>query len=134
MGKGTFCVAAAAAMLLAPSASRLSAETTEPGEPIEVRVINNHASPVQVYVEDARGRMHRLGSVASAHVKELEIPAGIAELGQLEVKVYTDAPIWSNQAERYGVRTRALDPKELEVIQFWVEPNLEKSQVEFVKG
>ncbi len=135
MGRGTFWIAAAVATLSAVSAGPATAEPDhEPSGALGVRVINNNTSPVQVWVEDARGRMRRLGRVAPSQVRLLEIPEEVVATGTLQVKVYTAEPAWSNAGDQFGVRTRALDPADLEVIQFWVEPDLARSQVELMRS
>lgn len=134
MGRGTFWVAAVAAAMLAVGAGPATALDDDAGGALGVRVINNNASPVEVWVEFGHGRLLRLGRVAPSDVKLLAVPEEAVAAGRLQVKVYTDEPVWSIAGEPFGVRTRTLDPDELEVIQFWVEPNLERSQVELVRS
>jgi len=134
MGRGTFWVAAAAAAMLGVDAGPTAALNHEAEGPLGVRVINNNASPVEVWVEDGHGRQRRLGRVAASDVRLLAVPEEAVATGQVQVKVYTDQPVWSNAGDQFGVRTRTLDPDELEVIQFWVEPNLERSQVALVRN
>jgi hypothetical protein len=134
MGRGTFWAAAAAAVMLAVHAGPATALDDGPTGALGVRVINNNASPVEVWVEDGHGRLRRLGRVAASEVRLLAVPEKALATGRLQVKVYTDEPVWSNAGDQFGVRTRTLDPAELEVIQFWVEPNLERSQVELVRS
>lgn len=76
MKKGTLHVALAAA-IMGLGATSAKAETPAAGpsnNTVELRVINNNASTVRVYVMDASGRLHRLGRVSSSDFKILQIP------------------------------------------------------------
>jgi hypothetical protein len=136
MKKGTLHLAIAAG-LLALGANSAKAETPVLGpanNTLEVRVINNNASPVRVYVQDAKGRLHRMGTVASTDFKIVEIPGEITELGAVQLKLVPNEPVWSLAGDPDGVRTRDLDLKIGDAVNFWVETNLTDSKVEILKG
>ena len=104
------------------------------GATLEVRVINNHAASVRVFVEDAKGRVHTLGTVRPAEYSAIEVPGELTALGDVKIKVFPAAPAWTSVPADSGVRTQALDADDFEAIQFWVEPDLRRSQVELVRG
>ncbi|HKJ01648.1 MAG TPA: hypothetical protein VJ997_04315 [Longimicrobiales bacterium] len=138
MKKGTLHLAVAAG-LLALGANSVEAETpvTAPASTLEVRVINNNASPVQVYVRDGMGKLHRMAMVASADVRIVEIPSEITGLGALQLKIVPSQPVWSYAGggdPMYAIRTHDLDLKSGEAVNFWVEDHLPDSRVEIVKG
>jgi hypothetical protein len=136
MRKGTLVVAAAAA-LLGLSATSAKAEPPVLGpanNTVDLRVVNNHASPVTVYVKDAHGRPHYLGRIASSDFKILEIPGRIAAMGDVKVEVFPWEPVWSLMGEAAGVITNPLPLRIGDAVNIFVETNLLKTQVELERG
>ena len=136
MRKGTLHLAIAAG-LLAVGANSAKAETPILGpanNTLEIRVINNNASPMRVYVQDANGRLHRMGTVASTDFKIVEVPGEITALGAVQLKLVPNEPVWSFAGEPEGVSTRDLKLKIGDAVNLWVETNLTDSKVEIVKG
>lgn len=131
MMRGTLRVAMAAALLTAAGAASAMAETPEPARnTLEIRVINNHSSVVRVYVEDAAGRMRSLGRVNRADVEVLTLPEDVTDLGAVQIKVFSDEPVWSPRAVEDGVRTMPLNLKAGDVVTFWVETELTDSYLQ----
>jgi hypothetical protein len=136
MRKGTLQMVIAAG-LMAVGANSAVAETPVLGpanNTLEIRVINNNASPMRVYVQDAQGKLHRMGSVASADFKIVEVPGEITALGAVQLKLVPNEPVWSFAGEPDGVRTRDLDLQIGDAVNLWVETNLTDSKVEIIKG
>lgn len=136
MRKGTL-VAAVAAALVGFGAASVKAEPPVRGpanNTVDLRVVNNHASPVTVYVKDARGRLHNLGRVASSDFKILEIPGAIAAMGDVQIEVYPWEPAWSLLGEAAGVATGKMPIKLGDALNVFVETNLLQTQIEFEKG
>jgi len=136
MKKGTLHLAIAAGML-ALGANSAKAETPVLGpanNTLEIRVINNNASPVRVFVQDAKGKLHRMGTVASVDFKIVEIPGEITELGPVQLKLVPNEPVWSFAGDPDGVRTNDLDLHIGDAVNFWVETNLTDSKGEIIKG
>jgi len=126
---------AVATAILALGATAAKAETTGPANnTLEIRVINNNASVVRVYVQDANGRMRSLGLVGRSDFKIMEVPQQIAEMGAFEIKVFPDEPVWSLAGDPAGVRTRPLDLKLGDAVNFWVETALTDSHLEIIKS
>lgn len=135
MKKGTLRIAVATAFLALGAAS-VNAET-KPGpanNTLEIRLINNNASTVKVYVRDAKGRMHQLGRVAPSDFKILEVTKAITDMGSFEIKVYPSEPVWSLQGAADGVKTRELDLGMGDAVNFWVETEITDSMVEIIKN
>ncbi len=136
MRKGTLVVAAVAA-LLGLSATSAKAEPPVLGpanNTVDLRVVNHHASPVTVYVQDARGRPHYLGRVASSDFKILEIPGKIAAMGDVKIQVYPSEPAGSLLGESAGVATSKVPLKIGDAVNVYVETSLLQTQVEIEKG
>jgi hypothetical protein len=99
----------------------------------EIRVINNYTSSVQVYVEDAQGKLHALGRVRHSDLKVLVVPQEIARRGEFRVKVFPSAPLWAATSYGKGIRTGDLSLEEHDTVNFWVEPDLTASIVEVMR-
>lgn len=125
---------AVATAIMAVGASAAKAETGPANNTLEIRVINNNASVVRVYVQDANGRMRALGRVGRSDFKIMEVPAQIADMGAFEIKVIPDEPVWSLLGEPDGVRTRPLELKLGDAVNFWVETALTDSHLEILKS
>lgn len=137
MKKGTLHVAVAAAALLALGATSAKAESPVVGptsNTVDIRVVNNHASAVRVYVRDAQGRMHRLGKVANSDFKVLEIPGEITAKGDVEIRVVPDEPVWSLLGGADGIRTNRIELKLGDAVNMFVETDLLSSQVEIARS
>lgn len=136
MRKGTLSVAIAAGML-ALGANGVKADTPVLGpanNTLEIRVINNNASPMRVYLQDATGKLHRMGTVASTDFKIVEVPGSVTSLGAVQIKLVPNEPVWSFAGEPEGVRTRDLDLVIGDAVNLWIETNLDDSKVEIMKG
>ena len=132
--KGALRVALATAFL-ALGATAAKAENPGPANnTLEIRVINNNASVVQVYVQDANGRMRSLGRVGRSDFKIMEIDKSIADMGAFEIKVFPDEPAWSLLGSPDGVRTQPLDLQLGDAVNFWVETAMADSHLEVIKG
>lgn len=136
MRKGTLHLAIAAGML-ALGATSAKAEPPILGpanNTLEIRLINNNASPMRVYVQDAKGRLHRMATVGSSDFKIVEIPGEMTALGAVQLKLVPNEPVWSFAGAPDGVRTRDLDLKIGDAVNFWIETELTDSKVEIIKG
>ncbi len=134
MTRGTLRMAVATAFMALGAASA-KAETPGPASnTLEIRVINNNASIVQVYVQDANGRLRSLGRVGRSDFKILEVDKSIADMGAFEIKVFPDEPVWSLQGAPDGVSTRPLDLQLGDAVNFWVETAMTDSHLEIIKS
>jgi hypothetical protein len=135
MRKGTL-VAAVTVALLGLGATSANAEPVmgPANNTVDLRVVNNHASPVTVYVQDAKGRPHYLGRVATSDFKVLEIPGDIAAMGDVKIQVYPWEPAWSLLGESAGVATKLLPLRIGDAVNIFVETNLLATQVELEKS
>ena len=124
---------AMAAALMAGSTGALKAEGPA-NNTLEVRVINNNASVVRVYVQDAKGRLHQLGRVGRADFKIMEVPKAIADMGAFQIRVFPSEPVWSLMGDDHGVRTNALSLKLGDAVNFWVETDMAASKLEVIKA
>lgn len=132
--KGALRVALATAFL-ALGATAAKSETPGPANnTLEIRVINNNAAVVRVYVQDANGRLRSLGRVGRSDFKILEVDKSIADLGAFEIKVFPDEPVWSLLGAPDGVRTQPLALKLGDAVNFWVETAMADSHLEVIKG
>ncbi len=94
---------------------------------------NNYTSVVHVYVEDMFGRVRSLGRVERSDFKVLTVPAGITELGAVQIKIFPDGPVWSTRAVPDGVRTMPLNLKAGDVVNFCVESVLTDSHLQIIR-
>ena len=134
--KGTL-VAAVAAALLGVGATSVKAEPPVRGpanNTVDLRVVNNHPSPVTVYVKDANGRSHYMGRIASDDFKILEIPGAIAAKGDVSIEVFPSEPAWSLLGESAGVKTNTIPLRIGDAVNVFVETSLLNTQVEIEKG
>ncbi|NJD18030.1 MAG: hypothetical protein FIA95_01910 [Gemmatimonadetes bacterium] len=136
MRKGTL-VAAVAAALLGVGATSAMAEPPVRGpanNTVDLRVVNNHPSPVTVYVQDAKGRPHYLGRIGSSDFKVLEIPGAIAAMGDVAIEVFPSEPAWSLLGESAGVKTNKIPLRIGDAVNIFIETSLLSTQVEIEKG
>ena len=98
-----------------------------------VRVTNNYAGYVRVYVVDSDNRGHLLGRVSPSRVKDLQIPAGLVRgTGTVQLRVYPVPPalgLGVYQYEPAAVQTRELSVQSDQVIQLYLERDLTGSRV-----
>ena len=135
--RSAYRLAVMAGLVAFSPASLEAADVAGPADPPDggaVRVINNYIAPVKVYVEDADGKVHELGRVRRSHAEVFEISSEIAGLGAYRIKVFPNEPAWAPVTDDFGVRTRDLALADGEVLNFWVEPDLTKSKLEFARG
>lgn len=136
MKRGALNVAAAAALVGwgAPSAKAATPVVGPASNTVELRVVNNHAAPVQVYVRDARGKLHRLGRVQHSGFKVLQIPGDLTATGDVQIRIYPDLPPWSPLATDDGVRTRSLELELDDSVSLFVETDLADSRFQVERG
>ena len=136
MKKGTLHIALAAA-IMGLGATSAKAETPVLGpsnNTVELRVVNNNASIVRVYLVDANGKIYRLGRVAQSDFRILQIPGDIAAKGDVQIRIFPEEPVMSLMGESDGIHTRGLDLKLGDAVNLFVETNLNDSQVEINRG
>lgn len=136
MRKGTLQFAMAAA-LLGLGANTVKAETPVAGpsnNTVELRVVNNNAAVVRVFVQDARGGVHQLGRVAGSDFGILEIPGALVAQGDVTIRVYPSEPTGSLLGEQDGIRTKGMTLKLGDAVHLFLEPQLSRSQVEVQRG
>ncbi len=122
--------------LVASSAAGVEAAAIDgnPDATHEIRVVNNYVSPVRVYVQDAKGRMHQLGRVGRGRFKVLAVSSEVAALGSFHLKVYPSEPIGSLIGDDDGIRTKELALEAGESINLWLETDLTQSMVQVEEG
>lgn len=129
-----------AGLLSAGFAAEASAATEaliDRGEDAVVRVVNLNKSDVRVYVFDKDGRRELLGEVNAGEFAELPIQAALLAEGPVQVKAYPVNRIagLGHRAEGdNGVRSNKLYLGEGDVVDFWLEPNLEASMLRITRG
>lgn len=137
MKKGTLQVAVAVAALMGMGAATVKAETPVAGpsnNTVEIRVINHNAALVRVFVQDAKGGTHELGRVAGSDFGILEIPGALVAEGAVTIRVYPSEPVWSLLGDQDGIRTKAMSLKLGDAVNIFLEPRLDRSQVEVQRG
>ena len=132
MRKGTLVAAVTVALLSGLGVTSANAEPVlgPANNTVNLRVVNKHASPVTVYVQDARGRPHYLGRVATSDFKILEIPGDIAAMGDVKIQVYLWVPVWSLMGKSAGVVTSKFPLEIGDAVNVFVETDLLATQVE----
>ena len=130
---GALSVAMAACMATL-AAGTVEAATVAPAADHEIRVVNRHATTVRVYVQDANGGLHMLGRVAASDFKVMKVPAEIAAMGKVEIKVFPVVPFQALTMGVDGVQSRgiALDGKD--AVNLYVECDLQRSTLEIANG
>ena len=132
--KTMFRVALTAVLVAGSVASADAAETQGPDEmTTEVHVVNNHLVPVRVYMEDAEGKLHRLGRVARGGVASYEISDEFAS-ADFRIKVFPTSAAWSPVSDDYGVKTNPLNVERDRQVTVWLETELDQSMVEIDRG
>ena len=134
MTKGTLSVALAAC-LVAFNAGTAKAET-EPVAPAdhEIRVVNRHATTVRVYVQDANGGLYLLGKVGASDFKIMTVPAKLAAMGAVQIKVYPVAPFEALSRGVDGIQSRNIELRDYDALNMYVECDLHRSVVEIARG
>lgn len=134
-------VALLAGLLSAGFAAEASAATDavviDREEDAVVRVVNLNKSDVRVYVFDKEGRRQLLGEVEAGEFAELPLQAALLAEGPVQVKAYPVTRIGGlgHPAEGdNGVRSNKLYLDAGDVIDFWLEPNLEASMLRITRG
>ena len=130
---GALSVAAAACMV-ALSAGPAKADNTAPTGDHEIRVVNHHATTVRVYVQDANGGTHMLGRVGASDFKVMKVPAAIAELGQVQIKVFPVSPFEALTQAVDGIQSRGIALSGKTAVNLFVECDLKHSSVEIAKN
>jgi len=137
MKKGTLQIAVAAAALMALGATSAKAEPPVLGpanNTVDLRVVNNHATTVRVYLVDANGKTYSLGRVAEADFRIMQIPGDVAAKGDVQIRVFPDEPLGSLSGASDGICTGDLTLKLGDAVNLFVETNLGQSQVEIHRG
>lgn len=126
--------AALAAAFLAMGAVSAQAQTpSRSRNTIEVRVINNYASAVRVYAEDRFGQVESLGWVNHDDARTLTVPVSMTRLGPVHIKVFSYQSVWSPRSMPEGIRTRALNLRPGDVVNFWLRRELKTSYLQLVR-
>jgi hypothetical protein len=126
--------AALAAGLMVMSAASVQAQTVSGGgTTIEVRVVNNYASAVRVYVQDRFGRTESLGWVNRSDTRTLMVPASMTRLGPVQITVFSSQSVWSPRTETDGIQTRSLNLRPGDVVNFWLQNELADSYIQLVR-
>ena len=136
MMKRTYRVALMLGMAVLGATSVSAAVVTGPDDANthEIRVVNNYQLPVMVYAQDADGRLHNLGRVARGQFKVLELPNDVAEMGDLRLKVFPNAPSWSLVGNEDGIRTKDMSLEEGQAVNLYLESDLTQSMIQVEKG
>jgi len=117
------------------AASVDAAELSSVGNEVDdqIVVVNQSVTPVRVYVEDAEGRRHQLGSVARGQTTTFAAPADILESGDFQVVVRPRhfAQFARDQA---SIKTGALSVEDNETVILWLGRELSQSKVEVREG
>jgi hypothetical protein len=130
----TMLRAALAAGFLAMGAASVQAQTPSRSETtIEVRVVNNYASAVRVYVQDRFGRTESLGWVNHSDARTLAVPASITRLGPVQIRVFSAQPVSSPRVEPEAIETRSLNLRPGDVVNFWLQNELADSYIQLVR-
>jgi len=132
--RGVFEILAVAALLTAgvQPASATPARGVDSPRGHAIRVMNNSATAVHVFVQDARGRVHDLGRVASDARETLMAPTELA--GPFKIEVRPVAPVWAPWTSPEGIGTHALNLPDGATVNFWVETDLRNSRIEIPRG
>ena len=128
--KGTFRVLVAIAALAAGVSTAEATETTP--DTHEIRVINDYATPVEVYLEDAKGNLHALGRVADAEFKVLEVADDVVAMGDFHLKIYPEARMGTMVDATSGIRSVELRLDHGDAVNVWLGTELARSQIESV--
>jgi hypothetical protein len=131
MGALSVAVAACLATLTAGTAE---ATTAAPAVDHEIRVVNRHATTVRVYVQDANGGLHMLGRVAASDFKVMKVPAKIAGMGKVQIKVFPAAPFEALTMGADGVQSRGFALDGRDAVNLYVECDLQRSTLEIANG
>ncbi len=132
MMKGTFRILAATAVLALGVNTAEAA--TNPDHTHEIRVINDHMVSVEVYLEDAAGRLHNLGRVDDSEFKVLEIDNEIADLGEFRLKIYPDAGPGSLTDATDGISSVELWLDDGDAVNVHLGGDLIESHIEVTQG
>ena len=128
-------VAAMALMAALVAAAPVQAET--PDEDATVRVVNFNKADVRVFVFDADGHRTLLGTVSSGDVRELDLEETLIAQGAVQVKVYpvgTVAGLGAPAEAANGIKSNLLHLDGGDVVDVWVEPQLESTMVRITRG
>lgn len=121
--------------LMASSTAPLQAEQVGPGDGIgdQIVVVNGSVQSVRVYVEDAEGLRHPLGSVERGETTTFEAPADMAEQGDFKVVVRPGHYSQFNR-DQASIKTQVLRPADGETVILWLDRELSRSTVEMRAG
>jgi hypothetical protein len=110
-----------------------TARASTPAAPADLRVINDHGSPVRVFVQDAEGRRHDLGRVGRSAEKVLEISDAVLGRGPFVIEVLPDLPAGAPPSHS-GLRARDLLLMQGESLRLQLGTNLSESKIEITRG
>ncbi|MGI9625503.1 MAG: hypothetical protein ACR2QM_01590, partial [Longimicrobiales bacterium] len=114
-----------------------AAVTVEADDEALVRVVNYHKSDVRVFVFDSEGARTLLGVVNRGDYRELELDQHLIEQGAVQVKVYPIggvAGLGAPAEAGNGVKSNKLHLNAGDVVDVWVEPELEATMVRLTRG
>ena len=130
--KGMFQVFAAVAVLaLLVNTGEAAANPTGSHE---IRVINDYATPVEVYLEDAQGKLHELGRVDDADFQVLALDKELAALGEFRLKIFPVARMGTMVDASAGIASVELAVDEGDAVNVWLGEELTRSQIEVTRG
>jgi len=132
MMKGTFRILAATAVLA--FGVNTAEAATNPANTHEIRVINDHTASVEVYLEDASGRLHNLGRVDNAEFRVLSVDAEIAALGEFRLKIYPQAAPGALTGATDGIASVDLWLADGDAVNVHLGGELTQSQIEVTQG
>ena len=103
---------------------------TTKGDPA-VRVVNNHEGAVKVYAVGRDGRRIYLGSVNRAQFKAFRVPTeALDDDGAFQIQVFpraAPAGLGSRSDDASGIQTHRVSLGSDEIVQLWLEPELDRS-------
>ena len=115
----------------------MNAETTGLDDDAVVRVVNFNKVDVRVFVFDSEGRRTDLGTVATGDVAEMDLAETLLEQGAVQVKIYpvgAVAGLGAPSDAGNGVKSNKLHLDGGDVVDVWVEPDLEDTMVRITRG
>jgi len=130
-------VALVMGLVVCTAVSAEAGELVGPGDGItnEIVVANGYRTEVVVYLEDANGGLGLVGRVHGGDVARFDVPADLSWQGAFRVKVYPvyNPDPWSGTDDA-GIKTRALNLADGEMLILWLASDLEQSSMEVLAG
>ena len=123
------------ALIAATAGSVEASELNGPGDETasQIVVVNQSVTPVQVYLEDAEGRLHVLGVVEQGEAKTLEAPSEIADRGDFSVRIRPRGYV-QHRRDPVSIKTGELHLQDGATVVLWLQRELDRSTVEIRAG